>query len=68
MSLRPRGVKTYTLDWDDGDPKDKEKSREELRPRGGGPVLSAPGPLRLVASGLFGVTPQARLQPASYDA
>eukprot|EP00913_Durusdinium_trenchii_P033045 g30936.t1 len=32
------GITIYTLDWEDGDVRDKEKRREDLRPRGGGPV------------------------------
>lgn len=32
------GIKTFTVDWDDGDYRDKEKRREEIQPRGGGPV------------------------------
>ena len=43
LGFGSRGVKIYTLDWDDGDPKDKEKTREQLRPKNCGPVLSAPG-------------------------
>lgn len=32
------GVKIYTVEWDDGDYRDKEKIRDEIQPRGGGPV------------------------------
>eukprot|EP00434_Breviolum_minutum_P034880 symbB.v1.2.030877.t1/scaffold3524.1/size54796/2 len=32
------GMKIYTVEWDDGDFRDKEKLRDEIQPRGGGPV------------------------------